>query len=413
MRGIAAFAVVLSHAADNVAASDQTAAQILQSLCATPLRAMFNGRYAVIFFFVLSGWVLTRSLLVEKPPGYLVFVLRRIMRLCVPTAAALILSAALYWACHSTSPWPDPTVWFANAGWTRVPWPSEIIRQALMIGADGDFYLDGVVWSLVHELRFSLLLPLVVLVSARGTTMSAATMLLASGAMLFGIQLSETEPQLVSIANIVLPLVILCVVVLRTEMHRAWSVSTGTLAFLACCVLAGVLIGRQMGNHERVMLGRDEWESLLATFYFLPTFLIGAALAVGALDRFVLRPNHRYLCLGCALLLLCYDNLFAIVGASVLLIRLAQQPSGLQTLLRTGFLVFLGRISFSLYLVHVPVYLALGHTLHDVLPKGAIVALGIVLSVPSAWILYRVAEHPAQRFARRIQLEMPVKFAGR
>jgi peptidoglycan/LPS O-acetylase OafA/YrhL len=63
-------------------------------------------------------------------------------------------------------------------------------------------------------------------------------------------------------------------------------------------------------------------------------------------------------------------------------------------------LVFLGRISFGLYLVHVPLLLGMSHGLHGILPMGAILALWIPLTLPAAWILCRVVDEPAQRLAR-------------
>jgi peptidoglycan/LPS O-acetylase OafA/YrhL len=60
---------------------------------------------------------------------------------------------------------------------------------------------------------------------------------------------------------------------------------------------------------------------------------------------------------------------------------------------------FLGRISFSLYLVHVPVLVALTYLVGDwnwfLLPP-----LGIPLVLLVAWLFFRFVEQPTHRFAR-------------
>jgi peptidoglycan/LPS O-acetylase OafA/YrhL len=166
MRGIAAVSVVLSHAVDSLRVQGALP-PFVGALDATPLRAMFNGHIAVIFFFVLSGLVLTRGLILARSPGIIIFAIRRVVRLCVPAAAVLLFSAALYALFARESALFSPDDWMVTAGWTRIPSPIEVIRQALLIGADGDFYLDAVLWSLAQELRLSVFLPIIVYVVMR------------------------------------------------------------------------------------------------------------------------------------------------------------------------------------------------------------------------------------------------------
>jgi peptidoglycan/LPS O-acetylase OafA/YrhL len=59
LRGIAAFIVVLHHAWLSLPNRPEWLQWLLET---TPLRPIAMGRQAVLFFFVLSGFVLTRAL---------------------------------------------------------------------------------------------------------------------------------------------------------------------------------------------------------------------------------------------------------------------------------------------------------------------------------------------------------------
>lgn len=70
-------------------------------------------------------------------------------------------------------------------------------------------------------------------------------------------------------------------------------------------------------------------------------------------------------------------------------------------------LLFFGHISYSLYLLHVPIggriiNLSL-HFLHDTPGKVAALALAMAASVASAWLLYRYVELPAQQWSSSIR----------
>jgi peptidoglycan/LPS O-acetylase OafA/YrhL len=401
LRGIASFAVVLSHAVQNVPAAGPLAMRIV---CGTPLRVLVDGRQPVVFFFVLSGLVLTRALGAGRSPGYLGYAARRAIRLHDPTL------------------WYGPDAWLAR-GWTRAPSAADIPRTLLLSGLDGDYHLDVVLWSLAHELRLSLLLPLLLLFAAGGGDAAARAartqaLPILAGALLFGLSLGvagtsddraldgSSRAVLLSLGYRVLPAAIVLWAAVRASLlpallRPARAASPIVAGLLVAGVAGGFLLGRQIDGGGQVMLGTTLGQTVLATLWFAPCFVLGAALALGALDRFAPRPGQRAYCfLGCALLL-CFDNIFATAAASMLVILAVRAPGRAREALRGKALVLLGRISFSLYLVHVPLLLAMSHALHGVLSPGAIVALWLPLTLPAAWLFHRVAEQPAQRLARR------------
>lgn len=93
----------------------------------------------------------------------------------------------------------------------------------------------------------------------------------------------------------------------------------------------------------------------------------------------------------------------AIFIASAILIWLALQPGSLQRALRHPALRFLETVSFSLYLVHLPVLAALQHGLHGRLRVAAIWGIGVLTSLAAAWVFYRAVERPAHRLAQRVE----------
>jgi peptidoglycan/LPS O-acetylase OafA/YrhL len=104
------------------------------------------------------------------------------------------------------------------------------LRQALLIGADGDFYLDHVLWTLVHELRFSLLLPFAIAFTIRWDP-RGRTLLLIAGSVMFGVaigdQFSNEAPNGVpvgtmhSLTYLALPAMIFVWLALRTRLFQA------------------------------------------------------------------------------------------------------------------------------------------------------------------------------------------------
>lgn len=72
-------------------------------------------------------------------------------------------------------------------------------------------------------------------------------------------------------------------------------------------------------------------------------------------------------------------------------------------------LLFLGEISYSLYLLHVPIggrIINLGQRfVHTTLEKGVVLAVAIAASIASAWLLYHFVERPAQRWSSRIRYQ--------
>jgi peptidoglycan/LPS O-acetylase OafA/YrhL len=306
----------------------------------TPLFVLYSGRAPVVFFFVLSGYVLTLSLLRPGAPGPVGFALRRACRLLPPVAGAVLLSAALRWLAFA-GPLPEYDPYVEAFVWQPAPTAWDLLRQSLLLGADKQFGLDPALWSLVHEWRISLVLPAVLLFRRR------PWLLLALGSALQGLATAGGAQQDV------------------------------------------ILLGRHLGS------------TLVATLYFAGPFAAGAALALGG-GWLRLEGEARSAAwvalLGCAWL---HSDVGYVIG-SLLLIVMARGDGRLARSLARPVPRFLGRVSYSLYLVHMPVLACAAHLGSGWLPPWVALGLGGLASFAVAALFHAAVELPSQRLSRRI-----------
>jgi peptidoglycan/LPS O-acetylase OafA/YrhL len=140
------------------------------------------------------------------------------------------------------------------------------------------------------------------------------------------------------------------------------------------------------------------------TAAFGAMFLLGAWLGgrVEALQAVRLRAASLVLgLLAWAVFFLCWRDMLLAFGAA-LLIGAVLVPGPVARFCMTRPARFLGRISYSLYLVHVPVLLTMLAVLHGVLPTVFIVALAPAAGIGVAMLFYSAIERPCHRLARTI-----------
>jgi peptidoglycan/LPS O-acetylase OafA/YrhL len=352
LRGIAALSVVLHHSLlvfpiiepvlfDRGMPITETRSWLAALLTLTPLGLLWSGREPVMLFFVLSGLVLALPFVSGRKPAYPAFALKRVIRLLAPSAVVVLLVAvALPFVPLETRPELSP--WF-RLSWTEPVTARLVLEHLLLIHA---YYpLNNVLWTLDYELRASLIFPLLVLIAGLGPRIAAAV----------------------------------------------------GLAALA----AGVA--------ERQLLGTD----LFGVLVFVPHFLLGILLAR---HRFAVRDRLSPLGKGrrLALWLLCFlllrlRWLLPLPGAlcdlangfgAALLIALVMSSPAAQAMLSRRPLVRLGEISFSLYLVHVPLILGSLHFVPPEVPPALVLAGVVPLSLLAAIWLHRLIELPTIAFGR-------------
>ncbi len=342
LRGLAALAVVFSHALHIMpqignhgwAGPENPVSWVVKY---TPVLTLVDGHAAVMVFFVLSGLVLGRQLLGPRPPGYGIFVAKRVARLYPPYAAAVLLAAILQALCGGHLP-HGPSAWLTQSWTDPLTW-RVVASYALMLGQT--IAVDNPVWSLDYEMRLSVLLPLLLIPAQRiGQRATLAVVVV----MMFGgdhIQHATTQPAIVLAAR---------------------------MALYAGMFLLGTLLAGQVTRLRRLPPG---W----------PAIALGLlAWAIMWVDR--------------------YDAAQAIGAA--LLIAAVLAPGPLANFCHRGVPRFLGRISFSLYLIHVPLVLALLSLTAGWLPQDALIVALPPLAIGLGWVFYRLVESPSHGWARQI-----------
>ncbi|RKR42918.1 acyltransferase [Paraburkholderia sp. BL17N1] len=155
LRGYAALIVVFAH---TTVAGLYKVEPLWGWLKWTPLRVLWAGHQAVIVFFMLSGYALAHMYGELRSRRYLTFAAARIVRLYPPFIGSLVVAVGLYWLVGRAG-----YVW--ERGWMYTAHPvldKQVIFDHLkMIGSYDTGAINPPMWSIVHEMRWSLAFPII------------------------------------------------------------------------------------------------------------------------------------------------------------------------------------------------------------------------------------------------------------
>jgi peptidoglycan/LPS O-acetylase OafA/YrhL len=322
----------------------------------TPMAIAFTGRPAVMLFFVLSGVVL--SLAYHKGRGgYGGFCVRRVFRIYpayLASMAAAFCGAALLHHARV----PGLSEWFNNQ-WQEAPSAADVLGHASLIGVFSCGGYNNVVWSLTHEMRLSLMFPLIALPVAvwnwRVVLLGAVALSLAADGMQRVAELSPLRDS-----------------VLLT-LHFAAMFYTGAI----------------LAKHRKAL---TQWVSTIGALPQAGLMLLGVLLftavswwpASAILWRLPLLSDWT-----------------ATVGSGVFIV-LALGAEPLRRALQGPIVQHLGRISYSLYLLHLIVLQVMWSSFYGRSSTPLLILVTLSLDVLIASLAYYTIETPLTGLGRRL-----------
>lgn len=355
-RGLAALIVVFTHiivgfapSVSGVLEGTKTSA----SLVGTVPFVFINGTAAVAFFFVMSGYVLTARFFEQPDHNYMmVSMLKRLPRLALLTTMATTISAIL-WVLHlyhfKEASEITGSTWLQDGANAVFPanfhasFPAATLQGAWLTFVSGDDYYDTSLWTMRYEFYGSML---------------------------------------------VFTLAPFIVFILRKRMVWLFIILSIVLFRYASPFMIPFLCGMGL-SYYRITFARSSNGYINALLLILGVYLLG-----------FYYPERQYFVFSEFLPLGrgAHDDMIRLVVhtvGSMCVILAVMESKVAETLLDNAVGGWLGRLSFPVYLVHVPIILSVSSAVYlGLFPSGAAIwgaavctlVLTFMISWPLAWI---------------------------
>ena len=347
LRGLAALAVVVHHLL--LTWSDPLRGAMRDLFYYTPVEFIFSGGKSVRLFFVLSGFVLYIWSTKAKRESLSLFTLRRVVRLWPPFIAAALLAFAVLLVPPSAST-AGLSPWFQNVAQASDATFSVFLQHLFLFGTGAGISPNVPTWSLVIEARMMVLFPV----------------------LLWGLRRHDA-------ATIV-------VVVLASLM--------GDQALAAA-------------GENRDHVSAETWIGAVAlTLHYLPGFAFGMVLAKrqNEVAAILSRVSPTVTIVLWMLAYLFMRRSFEVVTFTgcAMVLALAANTTWSVRALTTPAMQWLGKYSYPLYLIHLPVIILCVRLLHEVLPMPVVLVVAGAVSLTAAQMLDTVSAAPAHSVARAL-----------
>jgi peptidoglycan/LPS O-acetylase OafA/YrhL len=346
LRGLAACVVVFRHFVNVLPLGRHTMLHFV--LLRSPLRFFFAAHEAVILFFLLSGFVLTLALM-NRQQSYASFITRRTFRIYAPYLCALAFAVTGAYFLHGVIPALSP--WFAMTWSQPVSWLL-VSQHCLFIGKYEVVQFNTAFWSLVYEMRISLIFPGLYILTKR---VPIKVLLLGAVAASGLTCWRHSEPYGVE-----------------------WVI---TLHYAGIFVCGSLLAQNVNVLRNRIASTRPLPRTALTALAFLSiTYGQGTPALISRFSPLTDWP----VILGCAWLMI-----FAISSES------------LGAWLKGVVPQFLGKISYSLYLIHATILFAAVHLIYTKLSMAYIFSGALIAMVVASYWFHLLIERPCMTIGRR------------
>jgi len=393
LRGLAAVTVVFGHIAALVFAAPVIAGSgwthwrhILELINRTPLTVIMGGGAAVRFFFVLSGFVLMLPYLRHRDNPYAPYLVKRICRIYLPYLAAVAI-AAVGNAVFGGHPLPGFSG-AVNETWSVPVSTTVVLQHILMLGIFPTARFNTVLWSLVQEMRISIFYPLIALAILRLRPRALLALVVAVEAFVAGLPVFfphidmglSSFPAMLHWSNM---FILGAFLALRRDRVRSWvsslspwkKASIAIVTFLFYSMGIKTVWGAQFQNHIVAHVTRLP----IVARWTNPDFM-----------------SYAVICLG--------DWIAA--GAAAIAICFALTDRRTKAVLNHNLVLWTGRASYSLYLVHATVLFSLAYLLIGTRYVSLLAPLYFILTIVATAAFYRFVEVPTMNLGRELSRRM-------
>ncbi|MGE7870628.1 acyltransferase family protein [Bacillus paramycoides] len=362
LRGIAAIIVLLGHF---LALFPILGKKVMYSTFGACFSILWQGHSAVIIFFVLSGFVLSLPFYKGTEFNYLKYLIKRVCRIYIPYIVILFIAIGIKLGIHSKiGTIPGLVQW---GSWNIEVSFNRVMDHILFLREFNSDAFIMVIWSLVHEMRISIVFPL-----------------------------------------IIFPL-------LRVN----WKVSIGIAMFLS---VIGYLLMKNIPSEFNMPVSTNYF----ITLHYSSMFIIGALLAKNReyLVSKIINSKVKYILLPLGLLFFSYPRipfmlLSKLIGeidyelyliiidwyicfGAVLIILSALSSKLFSKLLLIKPVQFIGEISYSLYLVHPIVLLTTVHIFYGKISVPLILLIAFLFTMVVSVLCYKFIEIPSIKIGRKL-----------
>ena len=361
LRGIAAFTVVIGHCLMAfpiifslfTSRDPHSAPLFIKVLMFSPLHALWNGHSAVILFFILSGFVLSIPYYGKSAPGFGAYIIKRLCRLYIPYFVIVTISVLLINFCHNEHGIASLSDWF-NGMWA---FKVNLITYLKSLGMTGEFHnIDTTLWTIIIEIKISIFLPFLFLAVKR----------------------------LKFIQNIFFIILVFAAFTVLSISPLSKLLPDLNIFYYTPFFLFGSLIYKHKEDIRQFAINNTVLFFIVLLIFFLYSWEWELALVLKNSNTRVLNFINDYMAAiaGCLVIMLCIMDI-AIV----------------KKIMNIRFFHFLGKISFSIYLIH-PIILLLAVYAFKGVSYSYLIFLVLGLSIASSYVYYLLVENPSMKLGK-------------
>ncbi|CAN7689823.1 acyltransferase [Paenibacillus sp. LjRoot153] len=352
IRGLAALIVFLSHAVGIIPLNNS-----LDLINHSILHVFWDGTASVILFFVLSGYCLVLPF-IRKEFNFsenVIFILKRIFRIYPAYWVVIFITIFLKNLFFNVNGLNTLSMWI-NSFWNQPVYFTDIFKHILLIGPLNPNLLNPVIWSLAVEMKISIIFPFIAyLVTKTRTVYGSLSLLLVS--------------------------IIICYSLKQINF----------VSFIPLFIL-GALMAKYYVNITNYFRTLSKFSLTILFFIGLILYSVRYCIPNLKMDDTVI---NYLIGIGC--------SIFIYIGFSI---------NKISNLLSNNIFRFIGNISYSFYLIHLPILISITSFLYQY--NHSIIlcwVISLIMSLLIAFILYKYIELPFIQIGRTIADSYTVKVA--